>query len=335
MGLVEKTVFISYRRSNNWTALAVYKDLTTNGFDVFMDYKSIGSGDFEKVIFENIRARAHFLVLLSPTALDRCGDANDLMRREIEMALHEGRNVVPLMMQGFEFSSSAVARVLTGDLASLKKCNGLPVFAEYFDAAMERLRTQFLNVALQDISLHTLSNETRELVRADQVAISATPPIQVDQLVRQEEVELSSLHIRIPILGRISSGEPILVPATDFPYFGAAETIEVETRLLPQRDRKKQLFALEVRGDGMIDAMVNDRDIVVLYPTGSARNGDMVAIWLPDKNEATLKYFYNEGADIRLQPANPAMKPILLRKGAPFEVKGKVVMVIRKVPNES
>src|SRR5262245_65567136 len=87
MARIEKTVFISYRRADEPWALAIFGDLTRNGYDVFVDYNGIASGDFETVIFENIRARAHFLVLLTPTALERCADPKDLMRREIEAAL--------------------------------------------------------------------------------------------------------------------------------------------------------------------------------------------------------------------------------------------------------
>ena len=72
MGRIEKTVFISYRHTNYWTALAVYQNLTAQGFDVFIDYQNIRSGDFEKVIIENIKARVHFLVVLSQSALERC-----------------------------------------------------------------------------------------------------------------------------------------------------------------------------------------------------------------------------------------------------------------------
>ena len=82
----------------------------------------------------------------------------------------------------------------------------------------------------------------------------------------------------------------------------------------------------------MIDAMVNDGDIVVMRATRDAKNGDMVAIWLPDKSETTLKYFFKEpNGGYRLQPANPAYKPIMLKKDTPVEIKGKVVMVIRKI----
>lgn len=79
MGRVEKTVFISYRRTNFYTALAVYQDLTAHGYDVFFDYQSIDSGNFEQIIFENIRHRAHFVVILSPSALERLKDPKTIM----------------------------------------------------------------------------------------------------------------------------------------------------------------------------------------------------------------------------------------------------------------
>jgi repressor LexA len=136
---------------------------------------------------------------------------------------------------------------------------------------------------------------------------------------------------RVPVLGRIVAGEPIPVPASDFNYFDAEESVEIATSLMPAREKGKELFALEVQGNSMIDAMVNDGDIVVMKPTQEAKNGDMVAVWMPDKNETTLKYFYKEKDGFRLQPANPTMKPIIIKKNEPLEIKGKVVMVIRKV----
>ena len=81
----------------------------------------------------------------------------------------------------------------------------------------------------------------------------------------------------------------------------------------------------------MIDAMINDGDIVVIKPATEARNGEMVAVWLPRDNEATLKYFFKEKDRYRLQPANPTMKPIFVKKSEPLEIKGKVVMVIRRL----
>jgi repressor LexA len=77
--------------------------------------------------------------------------------------------------------------------------------------------------------------------------------------------------------------------------------------------------------------MVNDGDIVIMKRTEHANNGDMVAIWLPARDETTLKYFYKEKDGYRLQPANPTMEPIMFKKNEPLEIKGKVVMVIRSV----
>lgn len=136
---------------------------------------------------------------------------------------------------------------------------------------------------------------------------------------------------RVPVLGRIVAGEPIPIPDSDFRLFGPDESIEIASSLMPGREKGRELFALEVQGTSMIDAMVNDGDIVVMRPTQEAKNGDMVAVWLPERSETTLKYFYKERDGFRLQPANPTFKPILLKKDTPIEIKGKVVMVIRKV----
>src|SRR5689334_20776739 len=140
MARVEKTVFICYRRTNAPWALAIFQNLHNDGFDVFFDFNGIASGDFESVIIGNIKARAHFLVLLSPSALERCNEPGDWLRREIETALNEKRNIVPLMLEGFDFSTPAIANQLTGKLAALKSYNALGVPAEYFLEAMERLR---------------------------------------------------------------------------------------------------------------------------------------------------------------------------------------------------
>jgi TCP-1/cpn60 chaperonin family/TIR domain len=153
---IEKTVFISYRRDDEAWGLAIYQDLTHHGYDVFIDYDGIASGNFETAILENIKARAHFLVLLTPTALERCGDPKDWMRREIEAALDSQRNIVPLMLAGFDFGTSAAASQLTGKLAALKEYNGLEIPKGYFSQAMERLRSKFLSVSL-DTVLHPAS----------------------------------------------------------------------------------------------------------------------------------------------------------------------------------
>lgn len=138
--------------------------------------------------------------------------------------------------------------------------------------------------------------------------------------------------LQVPMVGRIQAGLPIQVPSSDFSYYDPESMVDVASSLLPSRDRSsKDLFALEVQGDSMIDAMINDGDIVIMKPTAEARNGEMVAVWLDDREETTLKYFYLENGRVRLQPANPTMKPIFIDNPANVRIQGKVVMVIRKV----
>ncbi len=137
---------------------------------------------------------------------------------------------------------------------------------------------------------------------------------------------------RVPMMGVIQAGEPIPVPSNvDFGSFTPEDSVEVAMSLMPTKEKGKDLFALKVQGESMIDAMVNDGDIVILKPAQEARNGEMVAVWLSDRNETTLKFFFKEKERYRLQPANPTMKPIYVDKSEALEIKGKVVMVIRKV----
>jgi len=189
MGRIEKTVFISYRRSNVPWALAIYQYLTNHGYDVFFDYQNIDSGSFEKVILENIKARAHFLAILTPSALERCNEPNDWLRLEIENAMEQKRNVVPLMLESFDFGSSLVTKALTGKLAMLKNYNGLRVYSEYFFEAMDKLRNRYLNVELSVIALPTLNAEAKEITEFQKTAASEATPVDRKQLTAQKWFE--------------------------------------------------------------------------------------------------------------------------------------------------
>ena len=184
MRRIEKTVFLSYRRTNFFGALAIFQHLTQHGYDVFMDYTGIASGDFESIILENVRTRAHFLVLLTPSALKRCGEPGDWLRREIETALDTKRNIVPLMLEGFDFGTPAIANQLTGKLAVLKQYNAMGVPAEYFDAAMEKLREKYLNVALDSVA-HPASPTARQAASEQKAAAAAAPAVAEEELTAE------------------------------------------------------------------------------------------------------------------------------------------------------
>ena len=131
--------------------------------------------------------------------------------------------------------------------------------------------------------------------------------------------------ISVPVLGYIAAGEPIQVETTD--HFSADEWLELNESLFRN---PAELYALRVQGDSMIDASVLDGDIVILRHQERAENGEMVAAWIDNQNETTLKHFYLEGDQVRLRPAN-ASYPEMFLPAADVSVKGKVVSVIRQL----
>jgi len=133
--------------------------------------------------------------------------------------------------------------------------------------------------------------------------------------------------VAIPVIGQIAAGQPIPVP-TDLEGSDVADVIELSPDFVPNGGHN--LFALRVRGHSMIDALINDGDVVVLKAQETCENGDTVAVWLEDEKETTLKRFYLEGSQVRLQPANMTMAPIFTRSDN-VRVQGKLVSVVRSV----
>jgi repressor LexA len=132
--------------------------------------------------------------------------------------------------------------------------------------------------------------------------------------------------VRIPLLGYIAAGEPIPVPESDTWQKEAADALELTEELIPE----KEVYALKVKGLSMVDALIDDGDIVLMKAAETADDGDMVAVWLKDKQEVTLKRLFREKENIRLQPSNASMKPLYVNP-KDVEVQGKVVGVIRKL----
>jgi repressor LexA len=132
--------------------------------------------------------------------------------------------------------------------------------------------------------------------------------------------------VRVPLLGYIAAGEPIPVPESDTWQKEAADALDLTEELIPG----KEVYALKVKGLSMVDALIDDGDIVLMKAAETADDGDMVAVWLKDKQEVTLKKLFREKDSIRLQPSNTSMKPLYVNP-KDVEVQGKVVGVIRKL----
>lgn len=220
MAHIEKSVFISYRRRDVSWALTVYQFLSNHGYDVFFDYLSIPSGDFGQVILGNIKARAHFVLILTPSAMDRCSEPDDWLRCEIETAIGEKRNIVPLFFDGFNFSSSNVTAQLTGGMKNLSRYNGITIYPDYFNEGMERLG-KFLNVPL-DAVLHPVSARVLQVVEENRRAANAAPVGRVSNptpAIQPEQSQAKSLtyETRAPENITLSNGMELLrVPAGKF-----------------------------------------------------------------------------------------------------------------------
>ena len=143
--------------------------------------------------------------------------------------------------------------------------------------------------------------------------------------VLNDSGQLVSTTPKIPIIGKIAAGLPIPI-FSDANTEAYTDTVEIS----PDLHRKYgQLFGLNVVGTSMVDALIDDGDIVIVQPTSRADNGDTIVAWLKLDEEATLKKFFLQGDTVRLQPANSQMQPIFC-PAENLEIKGRVVTVIRK-----
>ena len=133
--------------------------------------------------------------------------------------------------------------------------------------------------------------------------------------------------VYVPLIGEIAAGEPIPVPGSDTGNVVSTEGFEVSKKSIRG---KQNIYALRVKGDSMLDALISDGDIVLMEYTNSAESGDMVAVWLKKEQEVTLKKFFVEPGCIRLEPANRRMKPIRTTPEN-VEIQGRVIAVVRHV----
>ncbi|HEY8476324.1 MAG TPA: transcriptional repressor LexA [Chloroflexota bacterium] len=168
------------------------------------------------------------------------------------------------------------------------------------------------STSVVDYNLRVLEREghirrARDVSRGVVVDSSRTPP----------------RTVQVPVLGRIAAGEPI--EAVE----GHPDTLELPANLAPEG-----CYALQVKGESMIEDLIADGDIVVVRPQETANNGDIVVALLADERfaegVATLKRFYRERDRIRLQPANSAMAPMFVDPER-VRVQGKVVALFRQM----
>lgn len=140
----------------------------------------------------------------------------------------------------------------------------------------------------------------------------------IELLVENEFVEKDEHIVEVPLLGKITAGNPIEAIEKPDEYFS------IPAYLVP---KNKQVFTLNVSGCSMINAGILDGDIVIVEKTNTARNGEIV-VAMTDENEVTLKTYYKEDGYFRLQPENDSMEPIILNN---VTILGKAIGLYRKI----
>jgi repressor LexA len=160
----------------------------------------------------------------------------------------------------------------------------------------------------------------RDYNRSRSIEIVDRAPLQQVAKSRQAAEQASgriNRDIQLPLLGRIAAGRPLEAVSSN------------ESLSLKEFVGSKNVFVLQVKGDSMIEEHICDGDFVVVERAETADNGETV-VALIDNGEATLKKFYREKNDaVRLQPANAAMQPIVV-KAKDLTIQGRVIAVLRK-----
>jgi formylglycine-generating enzyme required for sulfatase activity len=178
-------IFISYRRSaSKHLARLIFNELRTRGYDVFLDVTTIDSGEFDRIILNQIAARPHFLLILSPGSLERCVNEGDWLRREIEEAFRLKRNIVPIFDEGFNIELET--QYLPESVRSaLPRLNAPPFSHYYFDAFIDTICNRFLKQPTYEVAVAPTPTEERTEVerRIEQATrTSITVPKQLSSL---------------------------------------------------------------------------------------------------------------------------------------------------------
>ncbi len=193
--------------------------------------------------------------------------------------------------------------------------NGYPPTIREIGSALRISSTSVVNYNLNILQLKGAIQRNRDISRGVRLIDTKVQP--------------ASRTIQVPILGRIVAGQPVPVPDDNFSALDVDESIALTRDIVQEQG---QIYALQVKGDSMIDALIHDGDIVVMKQEPNIKDGDLVAAWLKTEKETTLKRFYweKDKKRVRLQPAHPNMKPIYVNP-ANLEIQGKVIAVVRQL----
>ncbi|MFH0942537.1 MAG: transcriptional repressor LexA [Chloroflexota bacterium] len=206
---------------------------------------------------------------------------------------------------------------------------------------VSRKRQRILSFISDFLNERGYAPTVRDIVRGCDISTSSVVQYHLDILKREGHIQRDPRVFRsirlsragtartssVPLMGTIAAGQPLPVPGSDAWQTVPESMLPVAESMVRGRE---DVYALKVKGTSMIDALIDDGDVVLLQQTGTVADGDMVAVWLKAQQEMTLKRIYREAGRIRLQPANRQMAPFY-EPTDNVEIQGKVIGVIRNV----
>jgi len=207
---------------------------------------------------------------------------------------------------------------------------------------ISRRRLEILNFIRDFMRAHDYAPTVRDIVKGCRISTSSVVQYHLNRLekegyIRRDPLVFRSIRLlekdpfedrhRAPLLGTIAAGEPIPVLSAETWQAEAQEYVPLSEEMSRGR---AGVYALRVKGKSMIDALIDEGDVVLMQPVRNVNDGDMVAVWLRREQETTLKRLYREPGRVRLQPANAEMLPIY-QNPENVEVQGRVVGVIRQL----
>jgi repressor LexA len=203
---------------------------------------------------------------------------------------------------------------------------------------LNETRERIFNFLHDFYSKHDYMPTVRDILKGCNISSTAVVQHHLDVLEREGRIQRDPEVFRsirlttkrnftsVPLLGVIAAGKPIPVPTPDTWTNQELDSIELPQELTDN----KQLYALRVKGHSMIDALIDDGDVVLIEPAPNIENGEMAAVWLKEEQAVTLKKVYFERERVVLKPANQTMKPIVTHPSN-VEIQGKVTGIIRKL----
>ncbi len=276
------SVFISYRRStSSFIALAVYQDLTAHGIDTFYDIESMDAGQFDTFILNQIAARPYFLPILTPGSLERCGEPNDWLMRELQEAMRLKRVILPLHTPDFQFSD--MDKFLLPDMArELKRFQAVELPHKYFRYAMQEVRDRYLKPV--GIPTTAVPKKEESLLLRKLKKASAEPQVSNQQLDAQAYFERAMARAKNDFDGKIA----------DY-----SEAI----RLDPERSMayNNRGWARHQKGD-LNGALEDYTEAIRLDPNNSMAHNNIGSIYHQKKDLDSAVKSYDQA--IRLDPYN-------------------------------